>query len=156
MSRSVTRWPCGAIQPTMRDSAVYSSIGASSGAAAVATAVLPSVAAAPGPRRQFQNVNVPSCSNGGAWALRDPAAHATRLAGRDQRADSPSGGPLHPSTARTLRYAAGMIEFDDFARVEMRVGTILAAEPFPEARKPAYRLRIDFGPEVGSGTAPRS
>jgi tRNA-binding protein len=43
-----------------------------------------------------------------------------------------------------------MIEFDDFARVEMRVGTILSAEPFPEARKPAYRLRIDFGPEVGT------
>ena len=43
-----------------------------------------------------------------------------------------------------------MIEFDDFARVEMRVGTIVAAEPFPEARKPAYRLRIDFGPEVGT------
>jgi tRNA-binding protein len=43
-----------------------------------------------------------------------------------------------------------MIEFDDFARVEMRVGTILAAEPFPEARKPAYRLRIDFGPDLGT------
>jgi tRNA-binding protein len=42
-----------------------------------------------------------------------------------------------------------MIEFDDFARVEMRVGRIVAAEPFPEARKPAYRLRIDFGPELG-------
>jgi tRNA-binding protein len=42
-----------------------------------------------------------------------------------------------------------MIEFDDLARVEMRVGTIVAAEPFPEARKPAYRLRIDFGPGVG-------
>jgi len=42
-----------------------------------------------------------------------------------------------------------MIEFDDFARVEMRVGTIRAAEPFPEARKPAYRLRVDFGPDVG-------
>lgn len=42
-----------------------------------------------------------------------------------------------------------MIEFDDFARVEMRVGRILAAEPFPEARKPAYRLRIDFGPDIG-------
>ena len=43
-----------------------------------------------------------------------------------------------------------MIEFDDFERVEMRVGTILSAEPFPEARKPAYRLRIDFGAEVGT------
>ena len=42
-----------------------------------------------------------------------------------------------------------MIEFDDFARVDMRVGRILAADPFPEARKPAYRLRIDFGQEIG-------
>jgi tRNA-binding protein len=38
---------------------------------------------------------------------------------------------------------------DDFERVEMRVGRIVAAEPFPEARKPSYRLQIDFGPEVG-------
>jgi tRNA-binding protein len=42
-----------------------------------------------------------------------------------------------------------MIEFDDFARVDMRVGRIVAADPFPEARKPSYRLRIDFGAEVG-------
>jgi tRNA-binding protein len=42
-----------------------------------------------------------------------------------------------------------MIEFDDFLRVEMRVGRVLAAEPFPEARKPSYRLRIDFGPDIG-------
>lgn len=42
-----------------------------------------------------------------------------------------------------------MIEFDDFARVDMRVGRITAAEPFPAARKPSYRLRIDFGPELG-------
>ena len=42
-----------------------------------------------------------------------------------------------------------MIEFDDFLRVDMRVGRILAADPFPEARKPSYRLRIDFGPELG-------
>ena len=42
-----------------------------------------------------------------------------------------------------------MIVFDDFARVDMRVGRIVAAEPFPEARKPSYRLRIDFGPSIG-------
>lgn len=42
-----------------------------------------------------------------------------------------------------------MIEFDDFARVEMRVGRIVEARPFPEARKPSYRLRIDFGEELG-------
>ncbi|MGH2483535.1 MAG: tRNA-binding protein [Candidatus Limnocylindria bacterium] len=42
-----------------------------------------------------------------------------------------------------------MIEFDDFLRVDMRVGRIAAAEPFPEARNPSYRLQIDFGPEIG-------
>ena len=42
-----------------------------------------------------------------------------------------------------------MIEFDDFVRVDMRVGRILAADPFPEARKPSYKLRIGFGSEIG-------
>lgn len=42
-----------------------------------------------------------------------------------------------------------MIEFEDFLRVDMRVGRIVAAEPFPEARKPSYRLRIDFGRGIG-------
>ncbi|MBX3707176.1 MAG: tRNA-binding protein [Pseudomonadales bacterium] len=39
--------------------------------------------------------------------------------------------------------------WDDFARVELRVGTVVEAASFPEARKPALRLRVDFGPEVG-------
>jgi tRNA-binding protein len=38
---------------------------------------------------------------------------------------------------------------DDFAAIEIRVGTVLDAEPFPEARKPSLRLRIDFGPQLG-------
>ena len=45
--------------------------------------------------------------------------------------------------------SATVIEFDDFARVDMRVGRVVSAEPFPEARKPSYRLRIDFGPAIG-------
>lgn len=44
---------------------------------------------------------------------------------------------------------AGQIGFDDFMQVDVRIGQVLAVDAFPEARKPAWKLTIDFGPDIG-------
>ena len=52
----------------------------------------------------------------------------------------------HDPTAQ----AAAQISFDQFLSVDIRVGTIVAAEPYPEAKKPSLKLTIDFGPGIGT------
>jgi tRNA-binding protein len=42
-----------------------------------------------------------------------------------------------------------MITYEDFCRVELRVGVVVKAEPFPRANKPAYKVWVDFGPDIG-------
>src|SRR5919206_4333948 len=73
--------------------------------------------------------------------------------GQKLLAPGPLAAPRSPPRCggSALGYAtrARMPTPDDFAAIDLRVGTVLEAEPFPEARKPSYRLRIDFGPGLG-------
>jgi len=58
-------------------------------------------------------------------------------------------GWFHHNGSGEAARAMAEITYAEFARIDVRVGTVVEAEPHPEAKKPAFKLRVDFGPEIG-------
>ena len=80
-------------------------------------------------------------------AARSPSIPNVDAVGSNGPAEAPV--PLAAARHRAPVSGDGLVEFDDFARIDMRVGRIVEVEDFPEARRPAWKLRVDFGPEIG-------
>jgi tRNA-binding protein len=74
------------------------------------------------------------------------AAALGRVATAAETADEMVRNMTEPDAGEPV---APLIGYDDFARVDIRVGTVVRAEPYPEARKPSLKLWIDFGPAIG-------
>ena len=87
----------------------------------------------------------------GLWTFRPQPLARPRPGGNPAFPHDPALRPAFPGAA-PARYASAMadeISFEDFQRVEVRVGTVVDAQPFPEARKPAIKLWVEFGGALG-------
>src|SRR6478672_8828194 len=106
----------------------------------------------------FRSLAVPGrrCSSTMRWAAFGPAG-LDPVAWPRADGNTPCRSPCYPfpGLARP-RYASGMTEqiaYPDFEKVAVQVGTIVDAQPFPEARKPAIKLWVDFGGSMGVRTS---